>query len=93
MLFRSLHRTGRDVEEVDLAMTLDGFGWRLEGPAEEYTMPDEKRRIVEYLQKHESQTPKEIAEALGLKPNTARQKLLRMSKEGLINGYCGKYWA
>lgn len=88
-----LHRTGRDVEEVDLAMTLDGFGWRLEGAAEEYTMPDEKRRIVEYLQKHESQTPKEIAEALGLKPNTARQKLLRMSKEGLINGYCGKYWA
>ncbi len=88
-----LHRTGRDVEEVDLAMTLDGFGWRLEGPAEEYTMSDEKRKIVEHLQKHDSQTPKEVAEALGLKLNTVQQKLLRMSKEGLINGYCGKYWA
>ena len=40
-----LHRTGRDVEEKDFRMELDGFGWILKGEADEGT-PDWKKNII-----------------------------------------------
>ena len=45
-----LHRTGRDVEEKDFAMSLEGFRWILEGDAALLTMPDWQVKIVEYLE-------------------------------------------
>lgn len=79
-----LHRTGRDVEEKDFALRLDGFGWILEGDAELFTMPEWKRQILDYLKEHSSCTPMDLAQALNLNPATLRKNLLRLTQEGLI---------
>ena len=77
-----LHRTGRDVEEMNFAMTLDGFGWVLQGEAEKFTMPEWKRQIIDYLKEHGSVTPATLATALNLNINTAQQNLRRLVKDG-----------
>ncbi len=79
-----LHRTGRDVEEMDFAMQLDGFGWTLVGEAENFTMPEWKRQIVNYLKEHNSVTPMELSEAVNISIEAAQKNLQRMLKEGQI---------
>ena len=87
-----LHRTGRDVEEMDFAMQLDGFGWTLVGEAENFTMPEWKRQIVNYLKEHNSVTPMQLSEAVDISIEAAQQNLYRLAKEGIIKkiGH-GKY--
>ena len=87
-----LYRTGRDVEEKNFHMRLDGFGWMLEGDAEEFTMPSWKKQILDYLKEHKTVTPMELSSACELNINTAQQNLRKLLKEGSIKkeGY-GKY--
>ena len=80
----TLHRTGRDVEEKDFIMKLDGFGWTLQDDAEAFTMPEWKRQILDFLKDNLSVTPLQLSEAYGLNINTARQNLSRLMKEGMI---------
>ena len=84
-----LHRTGRDVEEMDFAMKLDGFGWVLQGEAEQFTMPEWKRQIIDYLKEHNSVTPMQLADAYNISHEAAKKNLQRLAKEGLIekSGY------
>ena len=87
-----LQRTGRDVEEKDFAMHLDGFGWVLDGDAELFTMPEWKRQILDYLKEHNSVSPKDLAENFNMNINTAQQNLRRLVKEGaLIKSGYGTY--
>lgn len=79
-----LHRTGRDVEEKDFAMRLDGYGWVLQGDANLFTMPEWKRQILDYLKEHNSVSPMLLSQAVNLPMNTAQQNLRRLAKEGLI---------
>ena len=79
-----LHRTGRDVEEKDFAMTLDGFGWTLQGEAEKFTMPEWKRQILDFLKEHDTVTPAELATAYNLTPKTAQKNLRKLLQEGGI---------
>ncbi|MBR0186512.1 MAG: AAA family ATPase [Synergistaceae bacterium] len=79
-----LHRTGRDVEEKDFAMTLDGFGWVLQGEAEQFTMPEWKRQILDFLKEHDSVTPAELATAFNLTHKTAHKNLQKLMREGSI---------
>ncbi len=87
-----LLRTGRDVEEKEFVLKLDGFGWYLDAEAEEFTMPAWKKQIVDYLKEHESVTPSELSEVLGLSLSNAKQSLRRLEKAGELKktGY-GKY--
>jgi len=87
-----LRITGRDVEECELAMTLDGMGWRLEGNAEDFNRTNEERAVIKHLKEAGMQTPKEIADALSLNSSTTRMRLMRMKNRGLIMEYGGKYW-
>lgn len=80
----TLHRTGRDVEEKDFIMKLDGYGWTLQGEAEDFTMPEWKSQIMAFLKDNPSITPMQLSDAYGLNINTARQNLLRLTKEGTI---------
>ncbi len=80
----TLHRTGRDVEEKDFIMKLDGFGWTLQDDAEAFTMPEWKRQILDYLKGHDSVTPMQLAETYNLNANTAKSSLIRLAKEGSI---------
>ena len=83
--------TGRDVEEREHAISVEGMTWRLEGDAREFNVAAEKREILEYLQENGETSPKELAEILEMKPNTMRQKLLRMHREGLLYSNDGRY--
>ena len=80
----TLHRTGRDVEERDFIMKLDGYGWTLQDDAEAFTMPEWKRQILDFLKNNPSVSPIQLSQAFGLNINTARQNLARLMKEGLI---------
>lgn len=79
-----LHRTGRDVEEKDFAMTLDGFGWTLQGEAEQFIMPEWKRQILDFLKTHDTITPMELATAYNLSQKTAHKNIQKLLKEGLL---------
>lgn len=65
-------------------MTLDGFGWTLQGDAEQFTMPEWKRQILDFLKEHDSVTPAELAEAYDLTPQTAQNNLRKLLQEGRI---------
>ena len=80
----TLHRTGRDVEERDFIMKLDGFGWTLQDDAEAFTMPEWKRQILDFLKSNPSVTPVQLSEATSIPLNTAQQHLRRLAKEGAI---------
>ena len=80
-----LHRTGRDVEEKDFALRLDGFGWFLEGDAELFTMPEWKRNIINYIKEHDTCTPMDLAVGLTLNINTIKTQLTRLLKDGILD--------
>lgn len=86
-----LNITGRDVEEREYALSLNGMEWQLEGDAEEYALASDKKRIFDYLKENGETSPKELADALEIKQNTMRQKLLRMNREGIVYANSGKY--
>ena len=79
-----LHRTGRDVEEKDFDMTLDGFAWILVGEQGLFTMPKWKRDIVQYLSEHSQVNPTELSQALNLSIGNAKMSLSRLVKDGTI---------
>ena len=80
----TLHRTGRDVEEKDFIMKLDGFGWILQDDAEAFTMPEWKRQILDIIKVNGSITPIQLSEAHGLNINTAKTNLRRLVQDGSI---------
>ena len=80
----TLHRTGRDVEEKDFMMKLDGFGWLLLGEAEGMPLPEWKSQILAFLKDNSSITPMQLEEACGISRETAKKNLQRLAKEGLI---------
>ena len=88
-----LRRTGRDVEEKEFALKLDGFGWYLEGDAADVIMSKDKRQIIEYLKEHGGKTPKELADVFNVKQGTMRQRLSRMFQDDLLNKNCDVYFS
>ena len=80
----TLHRTGRDVEEKDFIMKLDGYGWVLQDDAEAFTIPEWKRQVLDFLKDNPSVTPMQLSTAYGLDAKTAQKHLYRLVKEGTI---------
>ena len=90
--YGKLFRTGRDVEEAEFSLKLDGFGWFLDAEAEAFVLPTWKKQILDFLKTNTTITPMELATTCSLSINTAQKNLARMAKEGLIvkTGY-GQY--
>jgi hypothetical protein len=89
-----LHVTGRDVEERDyaLAFNADIGAWSLlDGNPEELLMTDNRALIARYIRDYPGSKPADIAEALNLKPDTARQTLSRMARAGQLRATAGTY--
>ncbi len=77
-----LRMTGRDIEERDYEMKLDGFGWRIEKDANETMQVDKwKAEIIDYLQAPENEkhtiTPKQLSEYVGITIEAAKKRLQR----------------
>lgn len=81
----TLHRTGRDVEEKDFIMKLDGYGWVLQEDAEAFTIPEWKRQVLDFLKDNPSVTPMQLSTAYGIDAKTAQKHLYRLVKEGTIH--------
>ena len=79
-----MYRTGRDVEEKEFTLRLDGFGWYLDGEAEAVTLPTWKKQVLDYLKEHESVTPIELSDAVGISLEAAKKNLQRITKEELV---------
>ena len=90
--YGKLYRTGRDVEEAEFSLKLDGFGWYLDVSEEAFILPTWQKQIIDFLKTSTTITPAELATSYKLSINTARQNLARLAKEGIIikTGY-GKY--
>ena len=92
-----LHVDGRDVEEpAELALRWDQnlASWNLMGEAHEYRMSEERRAIVELLERSGEPTmaPKEIAEALGKGESATKMMLRDMVADGqVLNPKRGQY--
>ncbi len=78
--------TGRDVDEAEHALTLDGGVWRLDDPlALDHGLSDTRRRVLDYLAQHpDGVGPTQLATALNMTTNTAKQTLRRMAEDNQI---------
>lgn len=89
-----LYVTGRDLEDQELALRFDkdSCRWTIIGDAAEHRMKETRRRIFDVLaQSKDGMTPKEVAEELGLKRDSAKQTLARMFKDGTVRSSGGRY--
>ncbi|MBQ7214839.1 MAG: AAA family ATPase, partial [Synergistaceae bacterium] len=83
-VYGKLFRTGRDVEEKEFGLKLDGFGWLLEESVETFILPEGERKIFEYLKEHEKVSPLELSNVLQMNINTAKTNLTKLLKRGLV---------
>jgi len=89
----TLHVTGRDVEERELALRFapEAGTWALLGNAAEYAMGETRREILEAVRAHGALTPKQAAEVSGVSHEAARQTMRRMAQDGQLAGRNGRY--
>ncbi len=87
----TLHVTGRDVPERELALEWDDHaGWQLRGDASDFARSQADREVMALF------TPAglpinaaSVSTALGVPTPTARQRLFRMAQRGLLVGQDG----
>jgi hypothetical protein len=76
----TLHLTGRDIEEQELALTFSANActWRCTGNVAERQQSQARQEILDLLKGREAMTPAEIARELEKTPNAIRVQLSRM---------------
>lgn len=96
--------TGRDVTEGAYAATFEAGHWSLTGgtwntAAAAYAQTaaivgkgDTTQRIVRWLTEHQPASPKQVADALGIAHDVARQTLSRLAKDGRLDRADGAYF-
>lgn len=85
-----LYGRGRDVEEVEIALKFDGGRWSVLGKVDDVKRSSERRKILNALRDCGSAlSPKEIAEATGMKSNNVTHLLRKMVAAGEVkkDGY------
>jgi hypothetical protein len=93
----TLHITGRSVEEKELAMSFDGFTWRVVGDAPQvHATKLQQDILLLLLDAGEPMTPTEIARELRCAVGGLSKTLRKMVSDGLIEklkekGMRGKY--
>ncbi|WP_051341957.1 AAA family ATPase [Pseudonocardia spinosispora] len=90
-----LHVTGRDVEETDYALSFDPAigAWSLmDGPVEEQLLTDGRAMIARYIRDYPGSKPADIAEALKISRDSARQTCKRMADDGQLHAKGGAYY-
>jgi hypothetical protein len=89
----TLHLTGRDIEERELALRFvpSAGSWSLMGDAAEYAIGQTRKQLLDLIREHGTLTPKQAADISGLPHDTVRQTLLRMAKDGQLSAKQGRY--
>ena len=61
-----------------------GYGWILQGDVDDFTMPEWKKQILDFLKENQTVSPMQLMEKYSISHNAARTNLSRLAKEGLI---------
>ncbi|HET8843666.1 MAG TPA: bifunctional DNA primase/polymerase [Ktedonobacteraceae bacterium] len=79
----SLHVTGRDIDEQELALTFnqETLTWQCTGSANERQLSHTRQEILDLLKERGTMTPIEIAEGLGKVRSTIRSVISRMLRD------------
>jgi hypothetical protein len=83
----TLYSRGRDIEEIEKAVTFDPktYRWTIIGEASEVRQTDERSAILGLLKEaDEPMSPSDVANALGLRQNNVKQLLFKMAKAGEV---------
>jgi hypothetical protein len=89
----TLHITGRDVAERELALRFDANvgTWSLLGDAIEYAIGETRRLILGAVREHGALSPKQASNVTGLAHDLCRQTMPRMAKDGQLIADRGSY--
>lgn len=89
----TLHVTGRDVEERELALQFvpETGTWELLGDAAEYTLSETRKVILETIEAHGALTPKQVSELTVIAHELAKKTMQRMFRDGQLAADGGKY--
>lgn len=93
----TLYGRGRDIEEIETAVEFDRqtCRWRILGEAAEVRRTDERSTILAALHEaEEPMSPADIADAIRMPRNNAKQLLFKMAKDGEVRklrGGRGRY--
>ena len=84
---KTLHLSGRRIENNQFAFTIDDGIWKLEGSAEDYHGSELRREIIAHLKEAGAYglSAGDIADLTGKKDSSIRQTLRRMVKEDEID--------
>jgi hypothetical protein len=89
----TLHVTGRDVEERELALQFapETGMWELLGEAAEYTLGETRKVILETVTAHGALTPKGVSELTSVGHELAKKTMQRMFVDGQLAADGGRY--
>lgn len=79
-----LHITGRDVTNQELALHFENGLWTILGEADEYTITDQRKIVIDILRTHGPMWPKEIANKTKSNLASTYKLLERMRQSNLI---------
>jgi hypothetical protein len=90
----TLHVTGRDVEEQELALRFapEAGTWALLGDAAEYTLGETRRELLDAIRAHGSLTPKQAFELTPVAYELAKKTMQRMFHDGQLIAEKGRYF-
>lgn len=91
-----LHITGRDIDEKDYALKMDGLTgtWKILGDADEYQMGLETAKLIMLLRENAGPMKvNDIATRMGKKRNTVQQLCARASTAGAIKSMGGGFYS
>lgn len=82
----TLYLRGRDINETEYALIWrpGSASWTIVGDAEETALSLERREILDLFKERRAITVRFVCDELGLDNNTARQRLFRMKRDGLL---------
>ena len=89
----TLHVTGRDVEERELALRFapEAGSWALLGDASEYAIGETRKELLDAVRAHGSLTPKQAGEITSVGYELAKKTMQRMAADGQLEGDRGTY--
>lgn len=89
----TLHITGRDVGERELALSFvaEAGTWALLGDAAEYALGETRRELLTAVRVHGALTPKQAAEVTSVEYELAKKTLQRMANDGQLDADRGRY--
>lgn len=84
---------GRDISEIDLALSLnpDTLRWKCVGEASDVRLSAERQSILECIKSNGPSTPKVVAERTGLPVGSVRHMMPKMAAAGLLSNSDGTY--